>query len=83
MDKKKVRFDSKHLPNNFDDDIIGSSDNNKSRRFKEKHSLDSDEEDNTVENQLHEDDIEGEHINSIIITLCCIDFGINCVSIVV
>ena len=47
---------SKRKAEGFDD--VGSSDS--SRRFKEKHSLDSDEEDNEKEEeQLLQDDIEG------------------------
>ncbi|XP_060579134.1 CD2 antigen cytoplasmic tail-binding protein 2 homolog isoform X4 [Ruditapes philippinarum] len=49
MSKRKVHFDDAH---------VGQGDS--TRRFKEKHSLDSDEEDDAVEEKLDEDDIEGQ-----------------------
>lgn len=48
MSKRKVQFDEPERE-------TGES----SRRFKEKHSLDSDEEDVEAEEKLDEDDIEG------------------------
>ena len=48
MSKRKVSFAEE-----------GTSKSDKSRRFKEKHSLDSDEEDDVKEERLDEDDIEG------------------------
>ncbi len=62
MSKKKVSFDKKNFSDEFEDygGALGDkSSKNTSRRFKEKHSLDSDEEDLEEETQLNADDIEG------------------------
>lgn len=62
MSKKSVRFDKKDANDEFEDygALLGDkTSKNKSRRFKEKHSLDSDEEDAEEETQLDEDEIEG------------------------
>ena len=48
MSKRKVQFQDA-------EDEKGSS----SRRFKEKHSLDSDEEDEEIDDRMNEEDIEG------------------------
>ena len=48
-----------------DESVVVKSDG--SRRFKEKHSLDSDEEDDITEEQLDEDEIEGECIEQQVI----------------
>jgi len=48
MSKRKVQFADS-----------GKKDQEKSRRFKEKHSLDSDEEDEEITEKLLDDDIEG------------------------
>jgi CD2 antigen cytoplasmic tail-binding protein 2 len=62
MSKKSVRFDKKDANDEFKDygALLGDkTSKNKSSRFKEKHSLDSDEEDAEEETQLDEDEIEG------------------------
>ena len=48
MSKRKVHFDDAH-----------GEQGDVTRRFKDKHSLDSDEEDDAIEEKLDEDDIEG------------------------
>lgn len=52
MSKRKVQFQ--------DQELAGDAKGSGSRRFKEKHSLDSDEEDDEKEEVMHEDDIEGQ-----------------------
>ena len=59
MSKRKVQFQEQELGA----EAKGSG----SRRFKEKHSLDSDEEDDEKEEVMHEDDIEGKWLSSSVV----------------
>ena len=72
MTKKKVKFQEVQKQEDDEDDHSTTTKGNKSRRFKEKHSIDSDEDlecedgkSDDQENILHDDDIEGQEDETI------------------
>ena len=69
MSKRKVQFQEQEL--------VGDAKGSGSRRFKEKHSLDSDEEDDEKEEVMHEEDIEGKWnpAAQIIVTIFALSAG--------
>lgn len=71
MSKRKVQFAEGDVLGDEDLEkaFQGEKDDKKDKRFKEKHSLDSDEEDNADQyDVMEEDNIEGEYIHSLLIS---------------